>query len=201
MTAEGAVSTGERRLEILISVAETACDNAAKHYDDYYKTFAALDGKAQAAATVSGILLASVVAFVNAGRLSTLLSSVGTWGYLLVLSPAVGALVTVIVSFVAAKVMKVAVPFSAPDQLKEVGDLADLPPEELSKDYLLDYYRDRLTHWKAALADIAAGVERKARLVLWTQALLVLTVVLLLILVFAMVASIQHSPLLGLSPS
>lgn len=188
-------------MEILVSVTAAACDSASKQYDDYYKTFSALDTKAQGAATVSGILLASVVAFVNAGRLSTLLSSVGGCGHVLVLSPAISALATIVMSFVAAKVTKITVPFAADEQLEEAGNLADLPPAELSKDHLLSYYRDRLAHWREALKSIAAGVERKASLVLWTQALLGFTALLLLVLLIAMVTTTQQILPPGLSPS
>jgi hypothetical protein len=116
--------TEDQRIEVLISIAQTACDSAAKHYDDYYKSFAALDGKAQSTATVSGVVLATVVAFMNAGRLSPLLSTKGSCGYILVLSPAIGALLAVVISFAASKVMDITVPFAAADQIREAEDLA-----------------------------------------------------------------------------
>ena len=42
-----------------VSVVMNACDVAAKHYDDYYKGFVALDGKAQGIATISGLAYAT----------------------------------------------------------------------------------------------------------------------------------------------
>jgi hypothetical protein len=179
--------TDDQRLDALISIAQNACDNAAKHYDDYYKSFAALDGKAQSTATVSGVVLAAVVAFMNAGRLSPLLSTKGDCGYVLVLSPAIGALLAVVVSFAASKVMDITVPFAAADQIKEAEDLARLPPNELSREHILGYQHARLSHWKDALSDIDSGVRKKARLVLWAQVLLVLTLFSLLTLFIALV--------------
>ena len=184
--------TDHERIEALISIAETACDSAAKQYDDYYKSFAALDGKAQSTATVGGVVLAAVVAFMNAGRLSPLLSNAGDCGYLLVLSPAIGALLAVVMSFVASKVMDITVPFAADDQIKEAEDLARLPPEELSREHLLGYQRARLNHWKEALSDISSGVRKKATLVFWAQMLLVLTLFLLLTLFIALVSQAAH---------
>ena len=179
--------TEDQRIEALISIAEAACDSAAKQYDDYYKTFTGLDAKAQSTATASGVVLAAVVAFMNAGRLSPLLSSTGRCGYSLVLSPAIGALLAVIMSFVASKVMEITVPFAADDQIKEAEDLAALPPEELSREHLLGFQRARLNHWKGALSDIGAGVGKKATLVFWAQMLLVLTLCSLLALFIALV--------------
>ncbi|HEX5716846.1 MAG TPA: hypothetical protein VF179_11855 [Thermoanaerobaculia bacterium] len=178
------------RIERLISLIEVACDSASKQYDDYYKTFAALDGKAQSTATVSGVVLASVIAFVNAGRLSPLLSSTGVFGYLLVISPAVGALIAVIISLLASKVVKVSVPFSADVQIKEVEDLIDLPAQELSGDHVLSFYQSRLSHCEKSLANMAAGVGKKARLVFWAQVLLVSTLFILLTFFIAMVVTI-----------
>ena len=69
-----------QRVETLIAVAQTACDNASKQYDDYYKTFVALDAKAQSTATIGGVVIAAVVAFVDAGKLDSVLRSSPSWG-------------------------------------------------------------------------------------------------------------------------
>jgi hypothetical protein len=184
--------TEDQRTEALISIAQAACDSAAKHYDDYYRSFAALDGKAQSTATVSGVVLAAVVAFMNAGRLTPLLSTWGGCGYFLVLSPAIGALLAVVMSFLASRVMDITVPFAAADQIKEAEDLARLPPNELSREHLLGYQHARLSHWKEALSDIDSGVRKKARLVFWAQILLVLTLLSLLTLFIALVRQAAH---------
>jgi hypothetical protein len=184
--------TEAQHADALISIAQTACDSAAKHYDDYYKSFAALDGKAQSTATVSGVVLAAVVAFMNAGQLRPLLLGRGSCGYFLVLSPAIGALLAVLVSFAASKVMDITVPFAAADQIKEAEDLAGLSQDELSREHLLSFHRARLNHWKDALADIDSGVRKKAVLVLWAQILLVVTLFFLLSLFIALVRQAAH---------
>ena len=58
-----------------MSSGEHACDSSAKQYEDLHKTFVALDAKAQTTATASGVVLAAVVAFVNAGKLTTVLAA------------------------------------------------------------------------------------------------------------------------------
>ena len=55
----------ERCVQQKIAVLINACDVAAKHYDDYYKGFVALDGKAQGIATISGLVLAAIAAFLD----------------------------------------------------------------------------------------------------------------------------------------
>jgi hypothetical protein len=110
-----------------VALVESACDCAAKHYDDYYKSFAALDGKAQYTATISGFVLASIAGFINAGRLHPLLSTGGrAYGYALVIAPPTLALLSVVLSLVATKVQDVAIPFDSLEQIREAEHLAKL---------------------------------------------------------------------------
>jgi hypothetical protein len=183
-----------QRVEALIAIAETACDNAAKQYDDYYKTFTALDGKAQSTATVGGIVIAAVVAFVNAGKLDGLVGNRSGSGYLLIFSPAAAALAAVVISFFASKVVEVILPFAADDQAEEVGDLADLPAEELSKEHVLSYHRARLQHWKEVLDNIHSAVDQKAGWVWCGQIVLVFSLCCLLLLLAAMVNQLVPAP-------
>jgi len=169
-------------VEMQIAVAKEASDNCAKQYDDYYKSFMGLDNKAQSAATVSGVVLAAFVAIVNSGHTKALLSSGCICSYLLLLAPAIGALVTVIVGLAASRVIEVTIPFAAIDQIGEAEALARIPIEEMSSSYVLSYHLERLTHWRIALADIDRSVLMKSRWVYAAQALLVLTLVFLLFL-------------------
>jgi hypothetical protein len=179
--------TAVQRFEALASIAESACDSAARQYDDYYKSFAALDGKAQSTATLGSAVLAAVVAVMNGGRLSGFLSNDHPCRYLLVTAPAVGALLTVIVGFYATRVTEITVPFAADEQIEEVEDLVRLPADELSKGHVLNYHRARLTHWKEALSGMSSAVSTKAKWVLCGHVLLVITLFLLLALFVTLV--------------
>jgi hypothetical protein len=159
----------DKRLDILITASVTACDNAARQYDDYGKTFSALDTKAQAVVTMGGVILAAIVTLTNSGRLGNLVAAssglVITLGVLTIcLTIACMAL-----GFYASRVMPVSVPFAAHDQIQEVDDLLQLPAEEVSKEKLLGFHAARMKHWKVSLRNIAHAVERKAFLVRCAQ--------------------------------
>ena len=123
----------QRCLEMMISVAQNACDCAAKQYDDYYKSFAAFDVKAQATATISGVVLAAFVAIANAGRFQTLLASGRICGYLLVTLTPLFAFSAVIASLIASRVRAVTIPFDSIEQIREVDALTKLDCKQFSE--------------------------------------------------------------------
>lgn len=172
----------DEHLEKQVALLTNACEAASKQYEDYYKSFAALDGKAQSTSTISGFLLASVVAFVNAGRLHSLLSSGCTCNYLLALLPPLLALSAVIVSIIGAKVRDVVIPFNFEEQIAEAEELLEIPREEFSGQHLLDYQRARISHWKEAIKDIDRAVSAKSAWVVRGQWLMVLALAFLLVL-------------------
>lgn len=155
----------ERRLDILITASVAACDNAAKQYDDYGKTFGALDTKAQAVVTMGGVILAAIVTLTNSGRLGGLMAASSGPVIALGVLTICMTLACMALGFYASRVMPVSVPFAAHDQLQEVDDLLQLPAAEVSKEKLLGYHAARMKHWKVSLKNIAQAVERKAALV------------------------------------
>jgi len=178
----------------LIEVMRDVCTSAAAQYDDYYKSFVGLDGKAQSAATVAGVSIGAVVAFIDASRLNALIIRNGVWWhYMIALLPAATALITVILSLVAMCVRGTVVQFSAMEQIDEAEDLAKLAGDEVSVERVLGYYGGRLNHCKGALKNIAAHVESKGRWVIAAQVGLVISLTSLLLLfivvVFTPVAS------------
>jgi hypothetical protein len=56
---EPETANDEKCISDKIALAISASDNAAKHYEDYYKSFLGIDGKAQTNATISGLVLAT----------------------------------------------------------------------------------------------------------------------------------------------
>jgi hypothetical protein len=164
-----------------VAVALNACDNAAKHYDDYYKSFTALDGKAQATAAVSGLVLAAIAAFAKDGRVPLIVSSAHV-GIVVVLGAPVAALASVIICLFGARVTEVVVPFDSPEQIREAKNLADLGCEEFSQEHVLDYYRARLEHWITALESIESVLKRKASWTLGGQIAMIAALVFLLVL-------------------
>ncbi|HEX4576278.1 MAG TPA: hypothetical protein VH117_02910 [Edaphobacter sp.] len=156
-----------------ISIAVSACDNAAKHYDDYAKSFIALDTKAQATAVISGLILASVAAFVKDGRVAALHGS--QWWILLFLAAPIAALLAVIISLLGSHIREVTVPFDAPAQIHDVQNLTALDCTEFSSDDVLIFHQERLKHWSAALTNVRDVMEDKATWVARGQKAMILS--------------------------
>jgi len=182
MTGNVEGSREEQAAERLISVAENACDNASKQYDDYYKGFSAQDGKAQNAATVSGIVLAAVVALANGGRFRILFSGSCPCAFLLVLVPPLGALITIVLSLMATRLMAITVPFDIAGQIEEADDLNKIARDQLSADHIISYYFAQLDHWKEAIKDIEEKAAKKAKWLFAAQLVLVFTVLMFVLL-------------------
>lgn len=164
-----------------VAVAASACENACQQYDDYYKSFSGLDGKAQATATISGVALAAIAAFLQGGQVASLLHA-GCWHSIVVLAPPSLALTSVILSLIGAKVTDVIVPFDSPERIREAKDLAELNCSEFSQQHVLNYYHAQLEHWITALESIDSAVEAKARWVLCGQIAMICSLIGLLVL-------------------
>lgn len=168
--------------DAVLQVSKDACASAERQYEDYYKTFTALDTKAQTAGTVGGVVMAAVVAFINAPRLSPTIPKA------LILATTALALLTVILSLCVSWVRSTAVPYAAEEQIAEAEDLASLAGEQITADHVLRYYRGRLEYLSAALSDIDSGVRAKGGLLLAAQLSLAATLVVLMVLFFKIVS-------------
>ncbi len=167
-----------------IALLIDACNVATKQYEDYWSAFTSLDAKAMAIATISGIVLAAVVAFLKDGQAPAFARS--NWVFMtIILAPPLIALVAVIASMLGARVTEVVEPFDAPERMREATNLAELDCEEFSRPHVADYYRAQLKHWSEAIVDIRLVVERKATSVLFGQWALIGALALLLVLFVA----------------
>lgn len=171
--------------DVLQKVAEAATDSAAKQYDDYSKTFVALDGKAQAASTAGSVLLGVIVALTNAGKLNVLIKD-SAWYLLLLALPVLAALCAMLLGFKASRVAQVNVPFDADQQIKEFNNLyAVTSRDEIDQENLIGFHAGRHRQWQISLGNMAEAVANKGKLVGWAQAATlacaVLTVVVLMV--------------------
>lgn len=167
-------------LEILVALAESVCDSYAKQYEDYSKTFVALDAKAQATATIGGVLLATIVALANAGKLASLLKCGSVSGVLLALSPALAAFVAICIALFASRARPVSAPYDAARQHKEFEDYMRLRAE-VDQETLLSFHAGRLNHWKTCLESVAKAVNEKGDQVARAQIAMVIAAVLTLV--------------------
>jgi len=181
-----------------VAVLINACDVAAKHYDDYYKGFVALDGKAQGVATISGFVLAAIAAFLKDGRVPTLAQSGSGWICLIMAAPC-AALMGVIISLWGARVTEIVEPFDALGRISEAGDLAKLDCTQFSQDHVMNYYSDQLERWRECIQGLGAtpgirqSVEKKAGYVLWGQRCMIFSLCLLTIL-FGVILYVSRNP-------
>lgn len=176
-----------QRAKDIISLLQNACDVASKQYDDYYKSFAALDAKAQGTATVSGLVLAAMAAFLKDGRIPVIAKS-GVRGFILILLPPTFALLAVVVSLWAARIMDIVEPFGSTQRTRDAINLSKQDPDLMSNEQVFIYYREQLKDWEKTFdgdgktTGIVEAVNNKGILVHWGQILMVSSLCLLLIL-------------------
>lgn len=181
-----------------VAVLINACDVAAKHYDDYYKGFVALDAKAQGVATISGLVLAAIAAFLKDGRIPVLAKSGWGWIFLILAAP-LASLMAVIISLWGARVTEVVEPFDAPGRISEAQDLAKLDCAQFGQDHVMNYYSAQLMRWRECLEGledtpgIRQSVEKKAGYVLWGQRFMMFALFLLTVL-FAVILFVSRTP-------
>lgn len=163
--------------DVIQQLAELVSDNAGKQYDDYSKTFIALDGKAQAAGTSGGVLLGVIVALANAGTLASLLK-VSDWFLLILLPPVLVAVFAMLKALEAAWIEEVHIPFDFDQQAKEFKDLDTLRNETFTQDDIIDFHRRRHLQWESSLRSIKDVVNRKGPLVRQAQGAVVWSAIL-----------------------
>lgn len=167
--------------EVLQKVAEAATDSASKQYDDYTKTFVALDSKALAAGTGGGVLLGVIVALANSGKLGKLLESGEGWIVWASFLPILAAVLGMVLGVLGAKVKNVNVPFDAVQQIKEFDGLLRVDKAAQTRNVnetqdgrvshvdLLGFHVQRHNQWALSLASMDKAVKSKGRYVLAAQ--------------------------------
>lgn len=178
-----------------IALLMNACETAAKQYEDYANAFANLDTKASAVATIAGIVLAAVVAFLKDGQAPAIAQGNCFYMILIVASPVL-ALAAIVASMFGAKVTEVVEPFDAPERMREAKNLAELGCEEFSRQHIIDYYRAQIDYWSKAIEDIRKVVATKATRVLFGQGTLIaaLGILVLVFVVFLLTPAAPISP-------
>jgi hypothetical protein len=177
--------------DALLEVLRDACESAGAQYDDYYKSFIGLEGKAQVAGTVGYVVMGAVAAFVNASHPTGFLpTDTPCVREMVTFGPAALALITVILSLSVLWVRSTVIPYAALEQIEEVEDLAKLPDDSVSAERIANYYRGRLQHLRDALNDIQKAVETKGSRLLVTQISLLVTLSSLLVLFYKVIHSV-----------
>jgi hypothetical protein len=168
-------------VEEKIKVVASACDSAAKHYDDYARTFVALDAKAQGTATTSGIVLAALATFFKDGDVSGLVRANHCW-LLLVLAVPITALSAIVTSLWGARITEVVMPFDAPEQIADAEVVLGVDNENFTQNHVATFYQRRLEHWKEAFDSIATVMDLKAKKISIGQGFMFASLVLLIVI-------------------
>jgi hypothetical protein len=186
-------------LEQCLAVLQNACDVANNQYDDYYKSFAGLDAKAQATATLSGLVLAAIAAFLKDGRIPVLAKD-GLLGWIAVLLPPILALFAVLVSLLASRIKDIATPFDSAQRIKDAIEISMQEPASMAREQIFIYYRKQLEYWQETFSGnedgegIVQAVERKGRLVKRGQELMFSSLFFLLLLFIGVLVESRALP-------
>ena len=148
-----------RRIDLLGAARE----NCARQYDDFYRTFASLDSKAQAVATLAGVQLAALVIFLREGNLVLLQSRFGDTAAVVLLVTLVVLLVAIAGAVAAMKVTSVPMPYQAAAEVDAVASLVLLQGEEFSDQVVINHLSEHNDAWKAILEGIENATSQKAR--------------------------------------
>jgi hypothetical protein len=177
-------------LEIKLKLLSAARDNCARHYDDHFRTFASLDGKAQATATFAGAQLGLLLALLQKADLPFLVAAFGGWVLVLVVGTLGLLLVVVAASILAMRVRKVPVPFMADSEVEALKDLVNLDPWEADQQMMVNHYNDHLSAWLGVLSEMKEIVNKKATSVFACQWAMVAGLVLATVLLALALLSI-----------
>ena len=146
------------RAELLLDALKICTDQ----YSNYSTRYAALDGKAQGTATLGGVLLGAVLAFVPQTIFRTALKFYGATATY----PVAGALALSICGMVfALRSMGVKVgriPFQGEAVAGAVLDLLHLPEVDRTNNLMERHYAGQLEQWRLTLADMRATINRKS---------------------------------------
>ena len=135
-----------------------------------------IDGKAQGAATVAGVIVGAFVAFVNSARLGDVLSQASSTAIrTTLLTSWIGAIVTVILCVLAMRVRNAPPQFIAEEQIDEALELAAVEDSSDMAERVLRYYQVQLTNAKTSLEAMHAHVQNKGRWLFGPQVTLLIS--------------------------
>ena len=143
------------------SLLEAARDNAAKQYDDLFRTFVALDSKAQSTATIAGVQVAAVLAFLGKSSVDKLTTQYGSGIFVLAIGTPLLLVAVVGACVWAMKVAVVPEPFGSPQEIEALKSLVALPEGEFTAETQLTHLSEHLDHWRECVEKMAAATGEK----------------------------------------
>jgi hypothetical protein len=137
-------------------------DYAAREYDDQWKTFTALDAKAQGTAAVGGILIAALVTLSGRDSFIKVIEIAGA----VVLVPLMAAIVFVFASLVlslySVLVQQMEKPYDTEVLRKYLDDVSALPADQINEELISRFYNEVVDGWQKRVKGMDAVLERKA---------------------------------------
>ena len=153
-------------------VLESTLGAYREEYRELSESSRHLEGKAQGTAAISGIFIAAVFAFVQA--ISSITQPV--WTQALLVTALVFLVIGVLLAVLALRVREVAAPPLGKDLETLVTDFLEIEDEGERQNRLPNLIRDQIGIWREVNEQVHEVNKNKAAMVLWSQALLVLSV-------------------------
>ncbi|MFN7940785.1 MAG: hypothetical protein U0X73_04255 [Thermoanaerobaculia bacterium] len=148
-----------------IALLEAAREHCARQYDDFFRTFASLDSKAQSVATLAGVQLAALLVFLREGNLAVLRAGFGDVAAIVLAVTLVVLLLVIAAAVAAMKVTSLPTPYQAAEEAEAVASLIALQGDELSDQVVVNHLSEHNEAWTSALVGIELATRRKARIV------------------------------------
>ena len=144
------------------ALLDAARDNAGKHYDDLFRTFIALDTKAQNTATIAGVQLGAILAFFHKGALEVLVALYGATVLAVAVFIPLLLLLVVGACVWAMKVADAPEPFDARNEIVALRSLVALPDSEFTPLTRLNHLSEHLEFWRNCVDEMTGVTSRKA---------------------------------------
>jgi uncharacterized integral membrane protein len=146
------------KAELVTDALKTCVDQ----YSNYSLRYGALDTKAQGTATIGGVLLAAVLAFIPQAAYKVVLSFYGRPG----VYPAIGVLSFAVCGIVFAiyslRVRPGRIPFAGQVVAQGVLDLLALADDERTDDAIERHYTVQLREWVGTLVEMGNTINAKS---------------------------------------
>ncbi|MEA2326222.1 MAG: hypothetical protein QOE68_1181 [Thermoanaerobaculia bacterium] len=158
----------------------------ADWYTHLYARFTALDVKAQATATISGVFIAATITFAGGNaymRMSQRLNFAAPATIVLV---AMASLIALLFCLYAMELRPVRLSYTAEDVARSAADLLRLPRAELTDAVATTFYLEQLVKWEETIAAMREAILRKALPVMLGQLFVATAAVIVTLFLFAL---------------
>lgn len=162
--------------DIRVELLKDALKACSDEYAELGRTFANLDGKAQATTAIAGIFIAAVFSFIRSDVLQLVATRLGSTGLLLVGLILAALLAAVVMSLICMRIRRLASPLSSSHLASMVEDMFQWGAPDQDRSVVENHLRDQIRAWRSTLEEHRKANEDKANAVLAAQTFLGLAI-------------------------